>query len=40
MNEQDIKNLIASSGEELTQIYATLFTMPPATVAKLKDVLK
>jgi tripartite-type tricarboxylate transporter receptor subunit TctC len=29
-----------SSGEELTQVYATLFTMPPATVAKLKDVLK
>jgi hypothetical protein len=29
-----------STGEELGQIYATLFTMPPATVAKLKDVLK
>jgi tripartite-type tricarboxylate transporter receptor subunit TctC len=29
-----------STGEELAQIYATLFTMPPATVAKLKDVLK
>jgi tripartite-type tricarboxylate transporter receptor subunit TctC len=29
-----------STGEELSQIYATLFTMPPATVAKLKDVLK
>jgi tripartite-type tricarboxylate transporter receptor subunit TctC len=29
-----------STGEELTQVYVTLLATPPATVAKLKDVLK